>query len=174
MDIIEFAMKMELDGKAYYEKLSSSTANKELKKILNELAEEENRHYEYFRRLKSDPHDMSGGSDLRGSKTLDKARNIFEQLAALKREEPFEEDIVSAWTHALRNEEKSEAFYKEKAEKEPDEKRKKLLLKIADEENNHKHMVSGVIMYMKSPGTFIDSAQYKDFRSLEGWDPGKM
>ncbi len=174
MDIIDFAMKMEKDGREYYEKLASETKSNELKKILKELAEEEIRHYNFFRRLRDDPDDTAGGNELKGSATLNTAKNIFEQLAAGKREEPYSEDVVSAWTHALRNEEKSEDFYKEKAKEEPNEGKKKLLLKIAAEENNHKHMVSGVIMYLKSPATFIDSRQYQDFRSLEGWDPGKL
>lgn len=174
MDIIDFAMKMEKDGRAYYEKLASETDNKELKKILKELAEEEIRHYNYFRRLKEDPEDIAGGNELKGSATLTTAKNLFEELAETGREEPYSEDVVAAWTHALRNEEKSEEFYKEKAKEESNEGKRKLLLKIAAEENNHKHMVSGVIMYLKSPTTFVDSRQYQDFRSLEGWDPGKM
>lgn len=172
MDIIEFAMKMEQDGKAYYEKLATQTDSPELIKMLNEMAEEEERHYIYFKHLKEDPDRAS--ADLRGSETLSRAKNIFEQLSTSKREEPYGEDVVSAWTHALRNEEKSEQFYKDKAKSEPDEGKKKLLLKIAGEENNHKHMISGVIMYMKSPTTFADSKQYQDFRSLEGWDSNKM
>ena len=171
MDIIDFAMKMEKDGKAYYEKLASETDNPALKKILYELAEEENRHYDYFRRLKENPEDISGGKNLAGSDTLKNVKNIFEQLADIDREEPYGQDVVTAWTHALRNEEKSENFYKEKAAGEPDEGKKKLLLKIAAEENNHIHMVAGVIMYLKSPATFVESAQYRDFRSLEGWNP---
>ena len=174
MDIVEFAMKMEKDGQAYYEKLASETDNAELKNILSELAEEETRHYEYFRRLKENPEDVSGGESLSGSKTLDKARNIFEQLAEIKREEPYGEDMVSAWTFALRNEEKAEQFYKDKAKSESNEGKKILLLKIAAEEHNHIHMVAGVIMYLKSPTTFADSAQYKDFRSAEGWDSDKF
>jgi rubrerythrin len=169
MDIIEFAMKMESDGKAYYEKLSAETDDKELKEILDSLAEEEGRHYEYFRRLKKDISDTSGSKSLMGSKTLNTVKNVFEQLAANDRQEQFGEDVVSAWTRALRTEEKSEQFYKEKADQETDSEKRKLLLKIAGEENNHIHMISGVIFYLKSPEAFGDSSHFKEFRSLEGW-----
>jgi len=169
MDIIEFAMKMEQDGKAYYENLAAGTTDSELKKVLEQLAEEEGRHYEYFRRLKSDPDDLSGGKALMGSETLARVKNIFEDLARHTSVQPFGQDVIEAWTKALRTEEQSEAFYREKAGQEPDEAKKALLLKIAGEEKNHIHMIDGILMYLRDPQTFSESAQYKNFRSLEGW-----
>ena len=44
MDIFEFAMKMEMDGKKYYESKAALTKEKSLKKILLTLAEEEQHH----------------------------------------------------------------------------------------------------------------------------------
>ncbi len=168
MDIIEFAMKMETDGKAFYEKQAEQTSDAELKKILLELAEEEGRHYEYFRRLKDDPDDLSGGEALTGSQTLVNVKNLFEVLAQKTDQKPFGDDVVSAWREARTTEEKSEAFYKEKAELEPDPKKKKLLLKIAKEENNHMQMIDGVLMFLRQPSDFAQSAQFKNFLSLEG------
>ncbi len=172
MDIIDFALKMEMDGKAYYEKLAGQTKNPDLKEILATLAEEEQRHYDYFNRLKANPEDMSGGEKLTGSETLHRVKNIFEHLVAAKAEDPYGEDVVSAWTHALRNEEKSEKFYREKADEEKQGGRKKLLMRLAGEEKNHIHMIFGVIMYLKAPEAFAASSQYKEFRSLEGWGQG--
>ncbi|UCD18237.1 MAG: ferritin family protein [Candidatus Zixiibacteriota bacterium] len=169
MDIIDFAMKMELDGKEFYEKQAMDTANPELKKILLQLAEEEGRHYEYFRRLKEDESDLSGGALLAGNTTLENVKNIFEQMAENSEKKSFGEDDIAVWRQALRTEEKSEAFYMEKAAQEPNAERKNLLLKIAREENNHVQMIDGVLMYLKHPDTFADSAQFKNFRSLEGW-----
>jgi len=169
MDIIEFAMKMETDGKAFYEKQAGLTSDPELKKILIQLAEEEGRHYEFFRRLKDNPNDISGGEALMGSQTLADVKNIFEELAQKTDQKPFGDDVISAWREALTTEEKSEAFYKEKAEVEPDPKKKDLLLQIAKEENNHMQMIDGVLMFLKQPSDFAESAQFKNFRSLEGW-----
>lgn len=52
MDIIEFAMQMELDGMAFYEKNAATSSDPELKKMLTMLAEEEQRHFNFFKRLK--------------------------------------------------------------------------------------------------------------------------
>ncbi len=168
MDIIKFAMKMELDGKAYYEKHAGRTKDPNLKEILLTLAEEEQRHFEVFRRLKEDANDISGGEILNGSETLKQVQNIFEQMSQDNDTIAFNDDIISVWTEALRTEEKSEAFYKEKAGEEPDAAKKDLLLKIAAEENNHIMMIDGILMYLKDPATFAESAQYRNFRSLEG------
>jgi rubrerythrin len=168
MDIFDFALKMEADGKAYYEKHAAMTDNPELKNILLNLAEEEEHHIKIFKRLKENPDDVSGGDLLSGEETLKNVRNIFEQLAQQSDEKPFGEDAVSVWKTALQNEIKAEAFYREKAALEKDSKRKALLERIADEEENHKQMIDGVIMYLKQPHAFIESAQYKDFQSVEG------
>jgi len=168
MDIIKFAMKMELDGKAYYEKHAARTRDAHLKEILLTLAEEEQRHFEVFRRLRENADDISGGDILNGSETLKQVQNIFEQLSQENDTTSFNDDVISVWTEALRTEEKSEAFYKEKAGEEPDEAKKDLLLKIAAEENNHIMMIDGILMYLKDPATFAESAQYRNFRSLEG------
>jgi len=168
MDIFEFALKMEADGKAYYEKQAALIDNPELKNILLNLAEEEKHHIEIFKRLRDNPDDVSGGELLSGEKTLKNVRNIFEQMAQANDNKPFGDDSITVWKTALQNEIKAEAFYREKAALENDPKRKALLERIADEEENHKQMIDGVIMFLKQPQAFAESAQYKDFQSVEG------
>ena len=157
-----------MDGKTFYEKQAAAEDNPELKKILLTLAEEEQRHYEFFKRLQDNPSDMSGVNLLDGSKTLNTVKNIFQDLAAQTDRAPFGADIISTWTEALRIEEKAEKFYKEKAGEENDPARKELLLKIAEEEYNHVKMIDGVLMFLKQPADFAQSAEFMNFRSLEG------
>ncbi len=159
---------MELDGKAFYEANAGRTDNTRLKEILLTLAEEENRHFEVFKRLMENVKDTSGGDILSGGDTLKKVQNIFEQLAESGGEAPFGAEAIEVWTEALRTEEKSEAFYLEHAEKDDDPKRKDILLKIAHEENNHIQMIDGILMFLKDPSGFAASAQYKNFKSIEG------
>lgn len=168
MDVIEFAMQMELDGKTFYEKNAATATDPELKKMLLMLAEEEQQHYNLFKRLKE------GGTHLAVREidtrptTLHQVKNIFQELSNREEKKSFGEDVISAWTEALRIEEKAEGFYREKAEIETDEDRKKLFHLIADEERNHIHMIDGILTYLKYPDTFANSAQFKNFMSLEG------
>ena len=53
MNIFDFAMKMELDGKAYYEMLSDETTNTGLKTIFARLAADEQKHYDLIKRQHS-------------------------------------------------------------------------------------------------------------------------
>ena len=53
MDIFDFAAKMELDGKEYYEKLAKDTAIAGLAVIFGRLAEDEQKHYDVIQSLKA-------------------------------------------------------------------------------------------------------------------------
>ena len=167
MDILEFAMQMEKDGKAFYEKQAAATENEGLKKVLLAMADEEEWHYNYFKRLKDNPDDVNDA--FTGAETIKKVSNVFKQMADSPEGIQFGDDEISAWKEALKVEEQSKKLYEEQAAKETNPGRKKLLIKIASEEQNHIHMIDSVLMYARQPQTFADSAQFKNFRSLEGW-----
>ena len=166
MDILEFAMKMELDGKAFYDKQARNTSNPELKKIFQHLAEEEERHYLFFKNMK-EGNLAEAAEQVRSSDTLTKVKNIFVELSS-KSDQTFGDEELTAWMEAMQIEEKAESFYREKANEEKEPGKKELLSKIADEEQNHIHMIDSVITYIKFPDSFADSAQFKNFQSLEG------
>ena len=75
MNIFDFAMKMELDGKAYYQKLAADTTDSGLKSIFSTLASDEQKHYEIILSIKS-------GTELKmiDSTVLEEAKNLFELL----------------------------------------------------------------------------------------------
>jgi hypothetical protein len=167
MDIADFAMKMELDGKAYYEKQAAQTTNPELRKMLLTLAEEEGYHYRFFKMMKENPANLASAR-LSGADTLGQVKNIFEDMARLTDQTPFGDDVLSAWAEARRVEEKSAAFYHDQATAETDPGRSALLEQIAEEERNHILMIDGIMIFLKQPTAFADSAQFKNFLSLEG------
>ena len=168
MDIIEFAIKMELDGKAYYEKHARNTTDKDLKKIFLILAEEEEKHFRFFKSLKDGDTKEAANMISGSSKTLKEVQNIFVEMSQSTEKKIFGEDEQAAWQKALEIEEKAEGFYREKAGEESDKEKKSLLNIIADEEQNHVHMIDSILTYLKFPEAFADSAQFKNFQSLEG------
>lgn len=168
MDVIEFAMKMEQDGMAFYKKNADKTADPELRRIFMTLVEEEARHYQIFKGLKDDPSRISKDISFSTPGNLEAVKNIFEQMSNDPADKKFGDDVISVWTEALRLEEKAHAFYKDKAQVENDAATKKLLLAIAAEETRHVHMIDAVLMYLKHPQAFADSAQFSSFMSLEG------
>jgi len=168
MDIFEFAMQMEKDGQTFYEKQAAATRDTELKKILLALAEEEQQHYKYFQRLSQGETDLPV-SEMRGNlNTLNKVKNIFHEMSQSPSQTAFGDDERSIWQQALKIEEKAEKFYREKAEVETDKAKKQMLNLIANEEQRHIHMIDGVLSYLKFPDDFAQSAQFRNFQSLEG------
>ncbi len=168
MDIIDFAMKMELDGKAFYEKQAAAAENEDLKGILETLAEEEERHYRFFVTLKENPDLPPPADTFSAPGAVGRVQNIFEKMSQDAEKKRFGDDARSVWNEALRTEERAVEFYSEKAREESDPGRKKLLERLASEEKKHVHMIDGVLMYLKDPATFAQSAQFKNFQSLEG------
>jgi rubrerythrin len=168
MDVIEYAMKMEQDGMAFYKRHADATSDPDLKQIFMTLVDEEARHYQIFKRLKENPSEISGDISFSAPENVKTVKNLFEQMSQSTETKQFGEGAVTVWTEALRIEEKAHAFYKEKAEVETDVATKKLLLMIAEEETRHVHMIDAVLMYLKHPEAFAQSAQYKNFQSLEG------
>jgi rubrerythrin len=167
-DIIKFAMKMEIDGKAFYEKEAAATDNAQLKQVLTTLAEEEDRHFRFFKQMMDNPTSIPSLDAFSSPGTVKDVQNIFQTMAAEDKDKQFGDDVITVWTEALRIEEKAVAFYTEKADAESDTDRKNLLAAIAEEEQRHVHMIDSVLMYLKQPQAFAQSAQYKNFMSLEG------
>ena len=168
MEIFEFAMKMEMDGKAFYEKQAALASRKELKEILLTLAGEEMQHFMFFKKMRDGETKEAVGELSGQTDTLNKVKNIFVDLSTSKESKSFGDDEIAAWSKALDIEEKAEKFYREKAQIEDDVDKKRLLNMIADEERNHVHMIDGILTYLKFPEAFADSAQFKNFQSLEG------
>ncbi len=168
MDILEYAMKMEQDGMAFYKANAEAASDPELKQIFMTLVDEESRHYRIFKMLKENPSGIIGSVSYSSPENLKLVKNIFENMAQSAEDKKFGDDAISVWTEALRIEENAHSFYKEKAESETDEATKKLMLTIAEEETRHVHMIDAVLMYLKHPQAFAQSAQYSNFMSLEG------
>lgn len=168
MDIIEFAMQMELDGKEFYERSAASAATPELKEILQNLAEEEQRHYKFFKLLIEGDSNSAKKELTNGRSAMAAIRNVFVKLTAGDNEHSFGGDARAVWSEALKIEVSAERMYREEAKKEKNNERKKLLNRIADEEQNHVYLIDNVLLFLTDPQTFVNSKKFSDFKSWEG------
>ena len=172
MDILKFAMQMETDGRKFYLDAAAKASNHELKEILETLAEEEERHYRIFKSL-DEGHTVEAEAELdKAAGTARKTRNVFQQLVENGQETLPGDEAIDIWNEAREIEVKSEKMYRQEADKESDEQRKKLWNKIADEEANHVILADNMIAFLKDREMFLHSAQYSQFQSLEGHPPG--
>jgi len=162
MNIYEFAMKMEKDGQAFYEKMAAQAENQVLKQILTNLAQDEVKHYNLFKKFRDG--DISGISekDLTFTTVVKNAKNVFEQLNASKIPAKFSADIVASWKEAQVIEKKSEDFYREKAAEEKNDKVKKTIVKIADEEHKHWVLIENVLHFLERPKQWVENAEWNN------------
>jgi rubrerythrin len=138
MSVFDFAMKMEIDGKAYYEKLARQTSLVGLRTIFTRLAEDEQTHYEIFRALQAG----SKAPALPQSTALADAQNVFAELLSGAIAPVGSKDDLEAYRHAMQLEADSFRLYEDAAAKETAPDVRSLLLKIAGEE--HKHFNTGL------------------------------
>ncbi len=156
MSIFEFAMQMEQDGEKYYRELANKTNSAGLKRIFNQLADDEVEHYKVFKNIKD-----HGSFDFPESTVLKDSKNIFENMKTSggpdTTTEPEQKD---AYGVALEMEKKSYTFYEEKAESCDNPEEKKLLQAIAREEHRHYRLIEGIIDFICQPETWLENAEF--------------
>ena len=160
MKVLDFAMKMEADGKAYYEKLAAETDTKELRNLFTLLAEAEQTHYDALVARKEEA--AYAGVE---STILEQAKNIFQRLAEMKTEGPFRVDS-DGYRHAIKAEEQSISFYEVSAEKEQNPEVRRLLQALAAEEKVHLNIVENIYDFVESPKCFLAWREFSNLKEL--------
>src|SRR5471030_421170 len=108
MNVFDYAMKMELDGKAFYEKLARETSLPALKAVFSSMAEDEQKHYETFKTLKA-----GAAGAMADSRILETARNVFEQIAQNKENAASMKTTLEGYESARKVEADSVHFYED-------------------------------------------------------------
>ncbi|MBE9533643.1 MAG: ferritin family protein [Proteobacteria bacterium] len=162
MNVFDFAMKMEEDGKAYYEKLASQTSLPGLKTIFTRLAEDEQKHYELFQELKT-----SGSvPTMQDTTIIAEAKNIFEELP--KEEETLKglKGDLAAYQHAMEIESESFRFYENAAKEEKNPATKKLLTRIASEEHKHFNVLENIFHFVNAPNQSLAWGEFSNLNEF--------
>ena len=157
MNVYDFAMKMELDGKAYYEQLAAATKVTGLRNIFLGIAEDEQKHYEIFQALKNQE-----APAMTESTALENARNVFEKLIAEKPVAGPTGDDLAGYRHAMKLEAESFRFYEEVAIHTPDPGIKQLLSRIAGEERKHFNILRNVFDFVNAPNQYLAWAEFSN------------
>ena len=158
MNVFDFAMKMEEDGKAYYEKLADQATHPGLQTIFKRLAEDEQKHYEIFQQLKAGK-TVPATQD---SNIIDEVKNVFETLT---KEETTLKGLAgadTAYQHAMQVEAESYRLYEKAAGEEKDSATKKLLLKIAEEEHKHFTILENIYHFVNAPSQYLAWGEFSN------------
>jgi len=157
MNVFDFAMKMELDGKAYYQKLAGETATVGLKKIFLQLADDEQKHYDTFEGLKK-----RTAPSMQATTALEDAKNIFEELKQEKSTVSESGDDLEGYRHAMKLEADSFRFYEDASSRETDPSVKDLLLRIAGEEQKHFNILQNVFDFVNAPNQYLAWGEFSN------------
>lgn len=154
MDIYEFAIRMEKDGEQFYRTLAEQTNHKGLKAVFNLLADAEVKHLKVIEKLMLSDTDYSGSSNI-----LKDAKNIFESMDP-ETVQQFKGTEINLYQKALIIEEKSHDFYTEQAIEVEGEKKREVLLKLAEEEKQHIRLMENLIDLVSRPETWLENAEW--------------
>ena len=160
MNIFEYAMKMESDGREYYLANADKTSVPALKKIWIDLADDELKHYNIFKAMR----DGLTPEYKEAEKThiLKTVKNVFEELKTKDEEYSFDDEVKKAWEHARDIEKEAEDFYRDKANELDSDAQKELLNRIADEEHRHWVTMNNVLQFLDRPKHWLEDAEWSN------------
>lgn len=161
MGIFDFAMKMELDGKAYYEKLAAETAVSGLKGVFAGLAADEQKHYEIIMSMKTGINQKMDDSTV-----LEEAKNIFAELMTDKNIADTLKSSLDGYHHARKIEADSVRLYEDMAKQEDSPEAVQLLLKIANEEKKHFNILDNLYDYVLAPQNFLAWGEFGNLKEF--------
>ena len=142
MDLVDFAMQMELDGKAHYEKLEQMTPVPGLKKIFSILAADEDKHFDVMKGMRE-----GIILEMAGSIALDAAKNVFQTVRLDETLVASMKTNLDAYRYAIKLEVDSIDNYEEMLKKDATKWRPAevaLLLKIIEEEQKHYNIMENI------------------------------
>jgi rubrerythrin len=153
MNIFEFAMQMELDGKQFYLDLIDKTNDPGLRQILNLMAEDEVKHYDIIVKMKDN-------AEMMETMILSDAKNIFAQMMERKELLSLDTPEKDLYKHAQLLEKKSQDYYLQKAEEVTDPEQKRLLQKMAAEEEKHYFLLDDIYELLLRPEIWLENAEF--------------
>jgi rubrerythrin len=161
MNVFDFALEMELDGKAHYENLAAGTPIVGLKNIFTMLAADEQKHFDTIQSMKAG----SIGA-MADSTALDQAKNVFQGfmnestlLGGLHKD-------LDGYRYAMHVEADSVKLYEDMAKKDNRVECVQLLLKIANEEKKHYNIMENLYDFVLAPQNYLAWGEFSNLKEF--------
>lgn len=152
-DALGIAIRMEEEGIQFYSKAAEQAENTLAKKMFASLVKDEERHRAIFQEMATQEGVRpSRANELEESSPAKRIQSIFKGAAAkAKKSLKSTDEVVRALDIALGMEEKAYLFYAGAAKTMADALEKEILLKIAEEENEHFRILNDTRLYLTYP-----------------------
>ena len=160
MYIFNLAIALEREIEAFYKKLSEKTDSPGLKKIFLQLAADEEKHYQAVEALKRGVGDWPMVESL----LLTEADDLFKRLVQERPSFLESDDLPEIYRYAMSVEADSSRLYRNAAEQEKKPEVKKVLAKIAAEEEKHFILVENLYNFVNAPNEFL---AWQEFSNID-------
>lgn len=165
MNVYDFAIQMETDAELFYRKLAAESHIPGINKIFSDLADDEQRHLKIFQGLK----EQQAPGDVVESQVLLKAKNVFAKILAEKQSVPSVTSNLESYRYALKLEAEGVRLYTDAAKREVDEEIKKVLLRIAKEEESHFNIVENIYNFVNAPNQYLAWAEFSSLGEFQAF-----
>ena len=152
-DALGIAIRMEEEGIQFYSKAAEKAENTLAKKMFASLVKDEERHRAIFQEMATQEGVRpSRANELEESSPAKRIQSIFKSAAAkVKKSLKSTDEVVQALDIALGMEENAYFFYAGAARTMADAQEKEILLRIAEEENEHFRILNDTRLYLTYP-----------------------
>jgi rubrerythrin len=159
-EFIEEALKLEINGQAFFRRAAELTGQELGKKMFLRLAAEEAKHLEDFSRMFSS---ILGSDDWK--KLVDKERlkgtaPVIEELTA-RMKRPESKGDIEALRIGMELELKAIDFFTGCAQKTEEPEAKEIFLRISDEEKFHYDLLQAQVDSLTETGFWLDSSEFQ-------------
>jgi rubrerythrin len=166
LDLLQHAVKMEEDGRAYYLDVAGRTGNALARQTFQVLAGEEDKHVRYFQEYYDAMGKAEGWPDIaeimaEAPTAAQRAENVFTQAAKETAVSGDEVNLTEAYNHAMDLERKSITFYQDMIAQAGDDRVAQFLDFVIGQERGHLDILSHTLDMLDNP-----DAWYFD---QEGW-----
>lgn len=154
MDIFEFALQMEQEGKDLYLDIAEKSQDKGIKKIFGMLAADEEKHQAVILKMRE------SSPEVEETEILSKAKNVFSELRDKGDKIDTSEPQADLYRKARDIEDRSVKFYTEKAEEEKSPDKKKIFNALSEEEKKHLFLLDNLLEFVSRPQTWLEDAEF--------------
>ena len=162
MSVLDFALKMEIDGEQYYRKQAKKVKYEGLKVILEALADDEHRHYGIVLALQH-PANNHPAVDV----SVSTVKNVFEigknkEFIAKDKESiaKLTAEPLDIYLAALLKEEESVNLYKKMLETVEGQSNKGIIEKLVHEEEQHVQVLGNIIEMFNHVNEWVESPEF--------------
>ena len=155
MDVLQFALEMEIEGEHYYRRQSAMFSTTPLKPVFDLLAKDEAKHADILRSK------MDGMAyELKEDEQLSNQKNLFSGLKDYKPQKEEMPDQATLYHAALELEQRSIELYTDLRAKAADAQTQALFDFLVQEETRHHQILEDMFRFVNRPNEWVEAAEF--------------